>query len=109
MLLVLLVLLLKFFVVVYYKSAEVEYMGQVYIVRLGLTLGIVYGVSILLLSLVTKESYGGVMFRLLEGVYPGCDRTTQWGKLLCGGMAFLDGFLGGVLFGIMYNILPVTF
>lgn len=84
-------------------------MGQVQVVRLGLTIGLVYGILLWLLALLTKESYGGLMFRLLEGVYPGCNRKTQWGKLLCGGMAFLDGFIGGVLFGIVYNILPIPF
>lgn len=84
-------------------------MGEVYVVRLGLTIGIVYGVSLWLLALLTRKTYAGVLFRLLEGVYPGCNRTTQLGKFLCGSMAFLDGFLGGVLFAIVYNMLPINY
>jgi hypothetical protein len=84
-------------------------MGDIYVVRLGLTLGLIWGISIYLLSLLVDKNYGVLFFKILEDAYPGCSRKTCYGKLICGSMGFLDGFLGGILIGILYNNINIKY
>lgn len=78
-------------------------MSDIHAIRLGLTLGLIFGISVFILSFIAPRNYGIVFFGLLEDVYIGCNRKTFIGKFLCGFMAFLDAFIGGVLIGYIYN------
>ena len=78
-------------------------MSDIHAIRLGLTLGLIFGISVFILSFIAPRNYGMVFFGLLEDVYIGCNRKTFIGKFLCGFMAFLDAFIGGVLIGYIYN------
>ena len=84
-------------------------MGDIYVLRLGLTLGIVFGLSIFVLLLLADKNYGILFFKILEETYPGCSRKTFIGKFLCGLMGFLDGFLGGIIIGYIYNNLKLKY
>ena len=84
-------------------------MEKIYVLRLGLTIGILCGVTILLLVLLADKNYGVLFFKILEGAYPGCNRKDLLGKLMCGLMGFLDGFVGGILIGLIYNNLNIKY
>lgn len=84
-------------------------MNEIYVIRLGLTLGLIFGISIFLLVLLAHKNYGILFFKILEGAYPGCSRDNLLGKFLCGFMGFLDGFLGGILIGYLYNNLKINY
>ena len=84
-------------------------MADIYVVRLVLTIGLLYGISILLLLLIADKNYGVLFFKILEGAYPGCNRKDLRGKLMCGLMGFVDGFVGGILIGLIYNNLRINY
>ena len=71
--------------------------------RLGVTLGLIVGVSMLILSTISNKNYGSIMFDIIKEVYPGCSNETFVNKMICGLLGFLDGFIGGFLIGIIYN------
>ena len=84
-------------------------MGEIYTVRLGLTIGLLCGISIFLLVLLAEKNYGVLFFKMLEGSYPGCSRKDLFGKVMCGLMGFLDGFVGGVLIALIYNNISIKY
>ena len=84
-------------------------MSEIYTVRLGLTIGLLFGISIFLLVVLVDKNYGVLFFKMLEGVYPGCSRKDLFGKMMCGLMGFLDGFIGGILIGLIYNNLRIKY
>ena len=84
-------------------------MADIYVFRLGLTIGLLCGLSILLLVLLADKNYGVLFFKILEGAYPGCNRKDLKGKLMCGLMGFLDGFVGGILIGLIYNNININY
>ena len=65
--------------------------------------------GILLLVLFADKNYGVLFFKILEEAYPGCNRKDVVGKLMCGLMGFLDGFIGGILIGLIYNNLNIKY
>ena len=85
------------------------YTQHVYPVRLGLVLAILMFFGILVIALLTRYHYGGMMFKLLEDSYPGCHNKTGWGIMTCAFMGAIDGFVGGALIGVLYNALDVSF
>lgn len=76
---------------------------MIHTVRLGLTLGIIWGINMLLLSFVSRVNYGGVIFRAMQNAYPGCSNKNIEGQLLCLIMGCLDGFSLGIIIGLVYN------
>lgn len=82
--------------------------NKIHSIKLGLTLGIIFGISIFIFSLFTNENYGYVFFNILKNVYPGCSDETFGNQLMCGVMGFLDGFIGGFLIGVIYNHIPFS-
>ena len=76
-------------------------------VRLGLTIGILWGTGVLLLAICANHKYGSLIFKGLQEMYIGCDNRTKCGLLVCTLMGALDGFIGGALIGLLYNALPV--
>ena len=77
-------------------------------VRLGLTLGLIWGVNMLLLSVVSSRNYGGALFHSMEKLYPGCSSTSIKGRVICGLMGFADAFMLGLIIGLVYNRLGMV-
>ena len=75
-------------------------------VKLGITLGLIFGLSFFLLALVSN-TYGSGFFNVLKSVYPGCGTKTIWNKLTCGFLGGLDGLFFGLLIGVIYNNIPL--
>ena len=65
---------------------------EIYPIRLGLTLGIIWGVSMILLAFLTDKKFGSLIFNLISQVYIGCSQKNMFSKLFCGFLGFLDGF-----------------
>ncbi len=83
-------------------------MSKIYSVRLGLTIGILWGLSVFLLALISDDN-NSLFFKMIESGYPGCNRETINGKLICGLMGFLDGFVGGLIIGLLYNNINIKY
>lgn len=70
---------------------------------LGLTLGIIWGASILLMGLIaTFYTYGKTFVTVVGGLYIGYQPTIM-GSFLGAGIGFLDAFIGGVIAAWLYN------
>lgn len=76
-------------------------------VRLAVTLAIIWGINMLLLSLLSKVNYGGVIFQALRNAYPGCGNKTPEGIAMCVLMGALDGASLGLMIGLIYNALKM--
>ena len=72
---------------------------EVYPVRLGVALGIVWGTCMLLLAEFANKHYGMSFFGAFAKLYVGCGQKSFLSKLLCGVLGFLDAFVGGLLVG----------
>ncbi|MBN1645107.1 bacteriophage holin [Candidatus Woesearchaeota archaeon] len=71
--------------------------------KFGLTLGILWGLAVLLLGIAaTYASYGTEFVNLLGGMYIGFD-TTLIGSIVGGIWGFFDGLIGGFIFAWLYN------
>tara|TARA_Y100000817_G_scaffold289493_1_gene259509 strand:+ start:164 stop:415 length:252 start_codon:yes stop_codon:yes gene_type:complete len=80
---------------------------EVYPVKLGVTLGIVWGTCMLFLALFSSKYYGMSLFSAMTKLYTGCSQKNIFAKLLCGAFGFVDAFVGGWLVGEVYNRLPL--
>lgn len=72
----------------------------------GLACGIIWAGTVGFLELAASTGWGARWRSLLADVYPGYDRSPGdflWGVLL----GFLDGFLWGYSFAVIYNRLAV--
>lgn len=76
-------------------------------VRLAVTLAIIWGINMLLLSLLSKVNYGGVIFHALRNAYPGCGNKTPEGIVMCVLMGAIDGASLGLMIGLIYNALKM--
>jgi len=79
---------------------------MIYPIRLGITLGIIWGFTMLIFSLITNN-YGISMFNALAEVYLGCSKKNLFSKLLCGLWGFADAFILGILIGYIYNYIRI--
>ena len=80
---------------------------EIFPIRLGITLGIIWGTSIFLLSLFSNKKYGLLIFNSIADIYIGCSQKNLFSKLLCGILGFLDAFIGGILIGTIYNNIKI--
>ena len=62
-------------------------------IRLALTLAIIWGINMFLLSFLSRVNYGGVIFRAMQNAYPGCNNKDMTGQFMCLLMGSLDGSL----------------
>ncbi len=70
---------------------------------LGLTGGILWGVSMLTLTLIAYYSgYGADVMKIMTSIYPGYDLSLK-GSILGMIYGFIDGFIGCYVFGWLYN------
>ena len=73
---------------------------------LALTTAILWGGGVLLACLANLlwPGYAGAFLELLASVYPGYGGTASIGQLIIATLwAVLDGFLGGLVLGWLYN------
>lgn len=70
---------------------------------LGLSLGIVWGLSVFLTGLIAFYfSYGKPFVAAMSTMYVGYEPSIA-GSLIGGAFAFIDGFIGGALVAWFYN------
>lgn len=81
---------------------------MIHTIRLSLTLGIIWGINMLLLSFLSRMNYGGVIFHAMQNAYPGCGNKSMQGQLMCLLMGCLDGFSLGLMIGLIYNALKMV-
>jgi hypothetical protein len=78
-------------------------------VALGLSLGLVWGVSIFVMGLLAHFFAYGTAFVTSMGVmYVGYEPSII-GSLIGGTMGFIDGFIGGAVIAWLYNVFLCCF
>lgn len=78
------------------------------LIALSLTTGIFWGAAILIVTVANLiwPNYGGAFLDLIASVYPGYRPGPTFGKIVTGVLyGFVDGAIGGFLFGWLYNLL----
>jgi len=70
---------------------------------LGLAGGVLWGVSMFIMTLVScYTGYGSMFLSLMADVYPGYE-VSLFGSLIGLVYGFIDGFIGLFIFGWLYN------
>ncbi|MCF7908864.1 MAG: bacteriophage holin [Candidatus Omnitrophica bacterium] len=78
-------------------------MAKLDVKALGLTLGIVWGVALLIMGMVAMFfNYGGGFVRALGSIYYGYEATTL-GSLIGGFWGFIDAGICGIIIAWLYN------
>ena len=75
---------------------------------LMITCAILWDVAVLLCGTVNMlwPPYGQSFLQLLDSVYPGYHASGSFGSVVVGTLyAILDGAVGGLIFGLLYNLL----
>lgn len=71
--------------------------------------GLTWGVFIFMLALATMFwGWGSAFIELLSSVYIGAEGTWP-GAFMALGWGFADGFIGGLIFVLLYNLFAKTF
>lgn len=71
----------------------------------GLALGIVWGLSLFILTLIainTGYSYADIFLGVIDSIYPWYSWSVA-GAFVGLGLGFIDGFLGGAIIAWIYN------
>lgn len=78
--------------------------GKLLPVPLGLTVGILWGLGVLITGLIAAwhGSWGVDFVTAVGSVYVGYENTVM-GSLIGGFWGLIDGFIGGVVFAWLYN------
>ena len=82
------------------------------VMALGLTAGLIWGGAILFVGLANLiwPGYGQAFLDLLASIYPGYHPAASAGSVFAGALyGLLDGTIGGVIFGWLYNLLAGRF
>ncbi len=82
------------------------------VTALSLTVGLFSGVAILIVASANLiwPGYGHAFLQLVASIYPGYHAGTTGGQVITGTLyGFVDGAIGGVLFGWLYNLLSRQF
>jgi ABC-type nitrate/sulfonate/bicarbonate transport system permease component len=77
-------------------------------VAMAAALGIFWGACVLLLGVanIIWPSYGQAVLQICASIYPGYHPGTGLGSVIIGTIyALIDGFVGGAIFGWLYNLL----
>ena len=71
--------------------------------NLGLTLGIIWGLALLIVTLISVPTgYGMAFLNIFDSIYPGY-AITYVGAIIGLVYGFIDGFVGGFLIAWIYN------
>ena len=81
----------------------------IYPIRLGITLGIIWGFCVLSLAFLANKEYGMPLFHMISQVYVGCSQKDTLSKFICGIMGFIDAFIFGIIIGYLYNFLSIKY
>lgn len=79
---------------------------------LGLTAGLIWGGAMLAVGIANAiwPNYGRAFLELVASIYPGYRPGTGTGSVITGTLyALVDGAIGGVVFGWLYNVLARLF
>jgi hypothetical protein len=74
---------------------------------MAIAAGVLWGGAILFVSLVNlvRPSYGMTFLQMVSSVYPGFRASRTLADVLTGtGYAIVDGAVGSLLFGLIYNV-----
>ena len=79
------------------------------VVPFGLAAGILWGLGVLITGIITTAhgSWGVDFVNAMGSVYIGYD-NTYLGSVIGGLWGFVDGFIGGIVFAWLYNLLVVA-
>jgi hypothetical protein len=72
----------------------------------ALSSAILWGGAMLFVGLIhlAAPAYGADFLRIMSSVYPGADTSRTLGSVLLGtAYGFVDGGIGGLLFGLLYS------
>jgi hypothetical protein len=83
--------------------------GGIFIVRLGVCLGILVSVSMFILSFLGDTDYAPILFKMVTQIYPGCGNKSFLNRLVCATLGFIDGFVGGCLIALLYNHVDIRY
>jgi len=75
---------------------------------MAISFGILWGACVLLVGIANLiwPSYGQALLQLCASIYPGYHPSTGVGSVVVGAIyALVDGFIGGAIFGWLYNLL----
>jgi len=81
---------------------------RVSIKAISLTCALLWGGCMLLVGLINlaDASYGSQFLHMMSSVYPGADTARTLGPVVLGTVyGFVDGAIGGCLFGWIYKLL----
>jgi hypothetical protein len=81
---------------------------QLSVKALSIVVGLLWGGAILVVGLVNlaAPSYGMAFLQGISSVYPGFHASRTFTDVLIGtGYALVDGAVGGLVFGWLYNVL----
>jgi hypothetical protein len=76
-------------------------------VALAVAFGILWGACVFIVGVINMiwPSYGQAFLQLCASIYPGYHNSTGVGSVLIGTFyALIDGFIGGAIFGWLYNL-----
>ena len=83
-------------------------MAKLDIKAFGLTLGIVWGLAMLLMGLInTTDMWGDEIVKVMGSLYIGY-RPTVLGSIIGGIWGFIDAGIGGVIIAWLYNRLAAA-
>jgi len=70
---------------------------------LGLTLGIIWGAALFIMTLINLPTgYGSLFLSVVKSAYPGYSMGLV-GSIIGLVFGFIDGFIGGYLTALLYN------
>ena len=82
---------------------------KIHVLSLSLALGITWGIGVLILGLIGwLLNWGIPVTKLIASVYIGFDATLM-GSLIGCAIGFLDGAIGGLILGSLYNFILSKF
>jgi len=82
------------------------------IIALGLTVGLLWGASILIVGSanIAWPGYGRAFLEIAASIYPGYHPNPAIGSVITGTLyGLVDGAIGGALFGWLYNLMSRAF
>jgi len=80
---------------------------KIHSLRLGVSLGIIWGFTMIVLAFLANKHYGLPLFQSISKIYIGCNQNNFFSKILCGLIGFIDAFVLGFLIGFIYNRIPI--
>jgi len=71
-------------------------------IKFGLALGLMSAIAFFILGIVAISGYGAIIVEKISSIYIGYSASVG-GAILGALWAFVDGFVGGIIFAWVYN------